>query len=86
LTTVQVPTSGQQVIFPIQVGVVQHSKHASLVPWSPQLDAQHGAAEDVIPRQALDNPTCLRIRFENGEVAEVWEFVWDLFHVDDFWS
>jgi len=36
--------------------------------------------------KTLDNPTCLRIRFENGEVAEVWEFVWDLFSVDDFWS
>ncbi len=34
----------------------------------------------------LDNPTCLQLRFEDGRVAEVWEFVWDLYHVDDFWS
>lgn len=34
----------------------------------------------------LDNPTCLRMRLENGQVVEVWEFVWDLFAVDDFWS
>jgi hypothetical protein len=34
----------------------------------------------------LDNPTCLRIDFDEGAIAEVWEFVWDLFAVDDFWS
>lgn len=34
----------------------------------------------------LDNPTCLRMRLEDGQVAEVWEFVWDLFAVDEFWS
>ena len=34
----------------------------------------------------LDNPTCLRMRLEHGQVVEVWEFVWDLFAVDDFWS
>ena len=34
----------------------------------------------------LDNPTCLKMRIENGQVVEVWEFVWDLFAVDDFWS
>jgi len=34
----------------------------------------------------LDNPTCLRIRMHGGQVAEVWEFVWDLYDVDDFWS
>lgn len=34
----------------------------------------------------LDNPTCLRVRMRDGEVAEVWEFVWDLYHVDEFWS
>ena len=36
--------------------------------------------------KTLDNPTCLRRRMRNGQVAEVWEFVWDLYHVDDFWS
>ena len=35
----------------------------------------------------LDNPTCLRMRLNaRGQVVEVWEFVWDLYHVDDFWS
>ena len=36
--------------------------------------------------KTLDNPTCLTMRIENGQVVEVWEYVWDLFHVDDFWS
>jgi uncharacterized protein len=36
--------------------------------------------------KTLDNPTCLRMRFENGQLAELWEFVWDLEHVEDFWS
>ena len=35
----------------------------------------------------LDNPTCLRMRLnERGQVVDVWAFVWDLYHVDDFWS
>ena len=36
--------------------------------------------------KTLDNPTCLRMRIEHGQVVEVWEFVWDLFAVDEFWS
>jgi ketosteroid isomerase-like protein len=36
--------------------------------------------------KTLDNPTCLRIDFDEGEIREIWEFVWDLFDVDDFWS
>jgi len=36
--------------------------------------------------KTLDNPTCLRIRFEGGRPAEIYEFVWDLYAVDDFWS
>lgn len=36
--------------------------------------------------RTLDNPTCLRMRIENGRVVEVWEFVWDLFAVDEFWT
>jgi len=36
--------------------------------------------------KTLANPTCLRMRFENGQVKEVWEFVWNLFEVDEFWS
>lgn len=34
----------------------------------------------------LDNPTCLLLAMRDGQVAEVWEFVWDLYHVDEFWS
>ncbi len=36
--------------------------------------------------KTLDNHTCLLMRLEHGQVREVWEFVWDLYHVDDFWS
>lgn len=36
--------------------------------------------------RTLENPTCLRMRIENGKIVEVWEFVWDLYDVDDFWS
>src|SRR5262249_37303712 len=34
----------------------------------------------------LDNPTCLRICLEGGQAVDIWEFVWDLDHVEDFWS
>src|SRR5262245_47225846 len=30
----------------------------------------------------LDNPTCLRMRIEDGQIGEVW----DLFAVDAFWT
>jgi ketosteroid isomerase-like protein len=36
--------------------------------------------------RSLDNPTCLKIRLEDGRAVEIWEFVWDLFAVDAFWS
>lgn len=36
--------------------------------------------------KALDNPTCLVMRMRDGSVVEVWEYVWDLYHVDDFWT
>lgn len=36
--------------------------------------------------KVLDNPTCLRMRLEGGQIAEVWEFVWDLYAVDEFWE
>lgn len=36
--------------------------------------------------RALDNPTCLRIRFEDGRAIEIHEFVWDLEHIEDFWK
>jgi ketosteroid isomerase-like protein len=42
----------------------------------------HGTREGKV----LDNPTCLRMRIEDGRIAEVWEFVWDLYAVDDFWA
>ena len=34
----------------------------------------------------LDNPTCLRMRIEAGQIIEIWEFVWDLYAVDAFWA
>jgi ketosteroid isomerase-like protein len=34
----------------------------------------------------LDNPTVLRIHLRDGQVREVWEYVWDLDHVDAFWT
>jgi uncharacterized protein len=34
----------------------------------------------------LDSPTCLRIRIDQGQVIEVWEFIWDLYALDKFWS
>ncbi len=34
----------------------------------------------------LDNPTALVFRFESNAVVEIREFVWDLFHVDQFWT
>lgn len=36
--------------------------------------------------RTLDNPTCLRIRIEDGQLVEIWEFVWDLYAVDEFWG
>jgi ketosteroid isomerase-like protein len=36
--------------------------------------------------KTLDNPTCLRMRIDGDQVSELWEFVWDLYHVDDFWT
>jgi hypothetical protein len=36
--------------------------------------------------RTLDNPTCLRIRIQDGQILEVWEFVWDLYSVDAFWA
>jgi len=34
----------------------------------------------------LDNPTCLHFALRDGRVAEIWEYVWDLEHVEDFWE
>ncbi len=34
----------------------------------------------------LDNPTCLRMRIEDGKIVEFWEFVWDLYRVEEFWA
>ncbi len=34
----------------------------------------------------LDNPTCLKVRLEDGRATELLEFVWDLPSVDEFWS
>jgi uncharacterized protein len=37
-------------------------------------------------RKTLDNPTALRVRIRDGQAIEFREFVWDLSHVEDFWS
>ena len=34
----------------------------------------------------LDNPTVLRIDMQGGKAREIWEFVWDLDHVEAFWA
>jgi ketosteroid isomerase-like protein len=34
----------------------------------------------------LHNPTALSIIIRNGQAVEFREFVWDLEHVEDFWS
>jgi hypothetical protein len=34
----------------------------------------------------LENPTALVFRIAAGRLVEVREFVWDLYHVDEFWS
>jgi ketosteroid isomerase-like protein len=34
----------------------------------------------------LDNPTALVIRFVDGKIVELREFVWDLEHVEEFWK
>ena len=36
--------------------------------------------------RTLDNPTCLRMRIQDGRIVEIWEFVWDLYTVDEFWA
>jgi len=36
--------------------------------------------------KVLDNPTCLSMRIEDGRIVELWEFVWNLYDVDEFWS
>jgi ketosteroid isomerase-like protein len=50
--------------------------------WAIALFRGHGERDG----KTLDNPTCLKMRLDHGKIAEVWEFVWDLFAVDDFWS
>ena len=37
-------------------------------------------------QRTLDNPTVLRVRIEDGRVREIWEYVWDLDHVEAFWA
>lgn len=36
--------------------------------------------------RTLDNPTALVLRIAGGRIVEIHEFVWDLYHVDEFWS
>jgi ketosteroid isomerase-like protein len=34
----------------------------------------------------LNNPTCLSMKLRAGQIVELWEFVWNLYAVDEFWS
>jgi ketosteroid isomerase-like protein len=36
--------------------------------------------------KTLDNPTALHVRVRAGRAVEFHEYVWDLDHVEDFWS
>lgn len=36
--------------------------------------------------KTLHNPTALHVRIRDGKITELREFVWDLPHVEDFWS
>ena len=50
--------------------------------WAVALFRGHGTRDG----KTLDNPTCLKMRIDQGQIVEVWEFVWDLYAVDDFWA
>lgn len=50
--------------------------------WAVAFFRGHGRRHD----RELDNPTCLKLRLEDGRATEVWEFVWDLYEVDRFWA
>ena len=61
------------------------------------LDLEHVVADDELAiatftghgqrdQKTLRNPTCLKMRLRDGKVTEVWEFVWNLDEVDEFWS
>jgi len=50
--------------------------------WAVALFRGHGRRAG----RTLDNPTCLKMRLERGKIAEVSEFVWDLYDVDEFWA
>ena len=36
--------------------------------------------------RTLHNPTALRIDISGAKIVELWEYVWDLEHVEEFWS
>ena len=36
--------------------------------------------------KTLNNPTALHVKVRNGRAVEFREYVWDLDHVEDFWS
>jgi uncharacterized protein len=43
----------------------------------------HGTRTDG---RSLNNPTALRIDIEDGRIKQLWEFVWNLPQVEEFWS
>jgi len=82
---------GRDAVFAFLLEVMQ------LTSGSFHLDLEHVVADDDYAvaffrghatrnGRTLDNPTCLKLRIVNGKVTEVWEFVWDLYDVDDFWA
>ena len=47
----------------------------------------HGEQSFTYHRMAYAGDTLhFDTKIVDGQIAEVWEFVWDLFAVDDFWS
>ncbi|HYC54899.1 MAG TPA: nuclear transport factor 2 family protein [Candidatus Binatia bacterium] len=50
--------------------------------WAVALFRGHGERNG----KTLDNPTCLRMRIQDGRIVEIHEFVWNLYEVDEFWS
>jgi ketosteroid isomerase-like protein len=83
--------SGRDAVFAFLASVMQ------LTSGSFHLDLEHVVADDDYAvamftghgerdHKTLRNPTCLKIRLRGGKVAEVWEFVWNLYEVDEFWA
>jgi hypothetical protein len=82
---------GREAIFAFLMKVqvlTEHSFHLDLI--DVLANDRHGVAlfrgHGTRLGRTLDNPTCLHLRIENGQIVEVWEFVWDLYAVEEFWE